>query len=100
MYKAYDIFNNELKENINYIVNGSTLTDFYGKIHIFEYSSEDKSNILKRGINMIGKLLCRLGFHYKPITRYKNGKKVKWYEFWIDHDEADIYMHCQRCGKL
>lgn len=49
---------------------------------------------------MLGKLLCKLGFHYYPIIRYKDGRKLKWYEFWADHDEAHINLHCQCCGKI
>lgn len=49
---------------------------------------------------VLGKLLCKLGFHYYPVTHYKDGRKLKWYEFWVDPDEADIYIHCQRCGKI
>ncbi len=33
MFKVYDINNNELKENIDYRIDGSTIIDITNKIH-------------------------------------------------------------------
>ena len=51
MLKVYDINNNELKENIDYRIDGSTIIDITGKVHIAKYSPEVKPNREQRRLN-------------------------------------------------
>lgn len=51
MLKAYDINNNELKENIDYRIDEFTIIDITGKVHMAKYSPEIKPNRKQRRLN-------------------------------------------------
>jgi hypothetical protein len=51
MLKVYDIYNNELKENIDYRIDGTTIIDITGKIHITRHLPEIKLNRQQRRLN-------------------------------------------------
>jgi hypothetical protein len=51
MLRAYDKNNKLLKENVDYIINGSTFTDLKGIVSKVEYNHVYKPNRAERRLN-------------------------------------------------